>query len=99
MFTIFEIKAQTVAENGKHCEDAVIIEKEFVCDALPCRLIGMNSESMSQYIEFVADRVHMLGFKSIYHAENPFEFMELISMEGKTNFFEKGSRSIKKRVS
>lgn len=70
--------------------DAVAIEKEFVCDALPCRLLGMNSESMSQYIEYVADRLlRMLGHEPVYGAENPFEFMELISMEGKTNFFER----------
>ena len=69
-------------------KEAVEIEKEFICDALPCRLIGMNSKLMSQYIEFVADRlVQQLGFDKIYKTENPFDFMEMISLEGKTNFF------------
>ena len=71
-------------------KDAVEIEKEFICDALPCRLIGMNSTLMSQYIEFVADRLSVqLGYDKIYNTNNPFEFMELISVESKTNFFEK----------
>jgi len=70
--------------------DAVIIEKEFVTDALPVRLIGMNAELMCQYIEFVADRLLMeLNCSKIYHATNPFDFMEMISLQGKTNFFEK----------
>jgi ribonucleotide reductase beta subunit family protein with ferritin-like domain/intein/homing endonuclease len=70
--------------------EAVRIEKEFIISALPCKLIGMNAKLMSQYIEFVADRlVQQLGFDKIFNAENPFDFMEMISMEGKTNFFEK----------
>lgn len=70
--------------------DAVAIEKEFVCDALPVRLIGMNADLMSQYIEFVADRLLMeLGCEKEYNATNPFDFMEMISLQGKTNFFEK----------
>ena len=71
-------------------KEAVEIEKEFICDALPCRLISMNSDLMSQYIEFIADRlsVQICGEK-IYNSENPFDFMEMISVEGKTNFFEK----------
>lgn len=70
--------------------EAVEIEKEFICEALPCRLIGMNSELMSQYIEFVADRLLVqLGYEKIYKSANPFDFMEMISIEGKTNFFEK----------
>ena len=70
--------------------EAVEIEKEFICDALPCSLIGMNSKLMSQYIEFVADRLAVqLGIQKIYKTQNPFDFMELISLEGKTNFFEK----------
>ena len=70
-------------------EEAVEIEKEFIIDALPCRLIGMNSELMSQYIEFVADRLMVqLGCEEIYRKNNPFDFMELISLEQKTNFFE-----------
>ncbi len=71
-------------------KDAVEIEKEFVTDALPVRLIGMNSDLMTQYIEFVADRLLVeLGNEKIYHATNPFGFMEMISIQGKTNFFEK----------
>lgn len=70
--------------------EAVAIEQEFVTDALPVRLIGMNAELMSQYIEFVADRLLLaLGSSKMYHASNPFDFMELISLQGKTNFFEK----------
>ena len=71
-------------------KEAVDIETEFICEALPCRLIGMNSELMSQYIRFVADRLCVqLGYKKIYNVSNPFDFMELISLEGKTNFFER----------
>ena len=71
-------------------KEAVEIEKEFICEALPCRLIGMNSKLMSQYIEFVADRLSLqLGYEKIYNSSNPFDFMEMISVEGKTNFFEK----------
>jgi len=71
-------------------QDAVTIEKEFICDALPCRLIGMNSILMTQYIEFVADRLSVqLGADKIFNVSNPFDWMEMISIEGKTNFFEK----------
>ena len=71
-------------------KEAVEIESEFICEALPCKLIGMNSELMTQYIKFVADRLStQLGYKKIYGVQNPFDFMELISLEGKTNFFEK----------
>ena len=70
--------------------DAVEIEKEFVTSALPVKLIGMNADLMCQYIEFVADRLLLaLGCKKVYNAINPFDFMELISLQGKTNFFEK----------
>ncbi|HEX8350475.1 MAG TPA: ribonucleoside-diphosphate reductase small subunit [Hymenobacter sp.] len=70
--------------------DAVTIEQEFVTDALPVNLIGMNATTMSQYIEFVADRLLVaLGYSKIYNASNPFDFMEMISLQGKTNFFEK----------
>lgn len=70
--------------------DAVVIEKEFVTDALPVRLIGMNADLMAQYIEFVADRwLVELGYDKLYNATNPFDFMEMISLQGKTNFFEK----------
>lgn len=71
-------------------KEAVEIEKEFICEALPCRLIGMNQVLMSQYIEFVADRLSVqLGYDKIFEASNPFDFMEMISAEGKTNFFER----------
>jgi len=71
-------------------KEAVEIETEFICDALPCRLIGMNSVLMTQYIQFVADRLSLqLGYDKIYNVSNPFDFMELISLEGKTNFFDK----------
>jgi ribonucleotide reductase beta subunit family protein with ferritin-like domain len=70
--------------------DAVKIEKEFINEAIPCALIGMNAELMSQYIEFVADRlIVQLGYSKLFNTENPFEFMQLISIENKTNFFEK----------
>jgi ribonucleoside-diphosphate reductase beta chain len=69
--------------------DAVSIEKEFINDALPCRLIGMNAVLMNQYIEFVADRLLIqLGSEPVYKVINPFDFMEMISLEQKTNFFE-----------
>src|SRR6186713_1673421 len=71
-------------------KDAVEIEKEFVTDALPVNLIGMNAQQMCEYIEFVADRLtNELVGKKIYNATNPFDFMEMISLRGKTNFFEK----------
>jgi ribonucleoside-diphosphate reductase beta chain len=71
-------------------KDAVEIEKEFVTDALPVSLIGMNSAQMCQYIEFVADHLlEQLQLKKVYNATNPFDFMDLISLQGKTNFFEK----------
>ena len=70
--------------------DAVSIEKEFVSDAIPVKLIGMNADLMCQYIEFVADRLlGALGLPKEYNAENPFPWMDLISLQGKTNFFEK----------
>ena len=71
-------------------KEAVELEKEFICEALPCSLIGMNAKMMSQYIEFVADRLAVqLGTPKVYNTANPFDFMDLISLEGKTNFFEK----------
>ena len=71
-------------------KEAVVIEKEFICEALPCKLIGMNAKLMSQYIEFVADRLLVqLGFNKVWNSANPFDFMEMISLSGKTNFFEK----------
>jgi ribonucleotide reductase beta subunit family protein with ferritin-like domain len=70
--------------------EAVRIEKQFIAEALPCRLIGMNADDMGRYIEFVADRLLVqLGYSKMYHSANPFTFMERISLEGKTNFFER----------
>ena len=70
--------------------EAILVEKEFILDSIPCKLIGMNSELMSQYIEYVADRLlKQFGYKPLYNSENPFDFMELMSLHGKTNFFEK----------
>merc|ERR1711963_379454 len=69
---------------------AVDAERKFICEALPCDLIGMNSELMTRYIEFVADRLlTALGHSKLFGASNPFDWMELISLQGKTNFFEK----------
>jgi len=77
--------------------DAVNIEKEFVRDAIPVKLIGMNADLMCQYIEFVADRLLVaLGYSKVYNATNPFDFMEMISLQGKTNFFEKRVSEYKK---
>lgn len=77
--------------------EVVDIETEFITDSLPCRLIGMNHELMKQYIEFVADRlVRDLGYDNIYNVKNPFSFMENISLEGKTNFFEQRVSQYKK---
>jgi ribonucleotide reductase beta subunit family protein with ferritin-like domain len=71
-------------------KEAVAIEKEFITEALPCRLLGMDSEKMSTYIEYVADRMlKQLGYMTVWDSENPFDWMENISLEGKTNFFEK----------
>ena len=71
-------------------KDAVRIEKQFINEALPCKLIGMDSVKMSQYIEYVADRLlKQVGLRPLWNTENPFDFMENISLEGKTNFFEK----------
>jgi len=71
-------------------KEAVEIEIEFICEALPCRLIGMNSQMMTQYIQFVADRLSVqLGYDKIYNVTNPCDFMELISLESKGNMFER----------
>ena len=71
-------------------EEAVVIEQEFLTEALPVRLIGMNSDLMCRYIEFVADRLLVaLGCDKRWNVENPFDFMDMISLQGKTNFFEK----------
>ena len=70
-------------------KEAVEIEEEFICESLPCKLIGMNSDLMREYIKYVADRLLVqLGFNKIYMAVNPFDFMVNINLDGKTNFFE-----------
>lgn len=82
-----KIEKELVAEIIK---EAVAIEKEFITESLPCRLIGMNAKMMTQYIEFVGDRLCVqLGIDKIYNSQNPFDFMELISLESKSNFFER----------
>ena len=84
------IKKPKKAKVAELIKEAVDIEKEFICDALPCKLIGMNQKLMKEYIEFVADRlIVQLGYSKIYNVKCPFDFMEMISLEGKTNFFEK----------
>lgn len=83
-------KKVTKAKIHEIIKECVEIEIEFICEALPCRLIGMNSELMSQYIQFVADRLCVqLGYPKIYNAVNCFSFMEMISLESKTSFFER----------
>ena len=73
---------------------------EFICEALPVRLIGMNADLMSQYIEFVADRLLVeLGNEKVFNVTNPFDFMDMISLQGKTNFFEKRVGEYQKAVS
>jgi ribonucleoside-diphosphate reductase subunit M2 len=80
----------TMSELHEIVKEAVEIEIEFICEALPCNLIGMNAKLMSQYIQYVADRLCMqFGHPAIYGTSNPFDFMELISLDGKTNFFER----------
>jgi ribonucleoside-diphosphate reductase beta chain len=89
LYRMLENKLSEEAVQGI-IRDAVEIEKEFVTDALPVALIGMNAKLMSQYIEFVADRwLGELGYNKIFNTTNPFDFMEMISLQGKTNFFEK----------
>lgn len=84
------VQPLTTEELHEIVREAVAIEIEFICDALPCNLIGMNAKLMSQYIEYVADRLCMqFGHPAIYKKSNPFDFMELISLDGKTNFFER----------
>ena len=82
-----KISKETITDIIK---DAVSIEKDFVTDAIPVKLIGMNADLMCKYIEFVADRLLLeLGCDKVWNSENPFDFMEMISLQGKTNFFEK----------
>ena len=90
LYTKHLVNKLSTKEVEKIILDAVEIEKEFVTDALPVRLIGMNSDLMSQYIEFVADRLLVeLGNDKVFNTSNPFDFMDMISIQGKTNFFEK----------
>ena len=87
-----EMEIVTMEQKDVHkmVEEAVDIEKEFITDAVPCNMIGMNADLMKQYIEFVADRLLVqLGYDKLWNSRNPFDFMELISMRTKTNFFEK----------
>ena len=80
-------------------KEAVDIEKEFICEALPCKLIGMDSQKMSEYIEYVGDRLlKQLGQEPVFKTQNPFDWMENISLEGKTNFFEKRVGDYSKRM-
>ena len=88
------VKKMSKAKFNELIKEAVEIDIEFICEALPCRLIGMNSVLMTQYIQFVADRLCLqMGYDKIFNSANPFDFMELISLESKTNFFEKRNDS------
>ena len=90
LYTLFFKNGLTKEVVYEIIRNAVLVEIEFICESLPCALIGMNKNLMSQYIEFVADRLIVaLGYEKIYNAKNPFEWMEMISLQGKTNFFEK----------
>ena len=97
LHTEFAVLMYSMLRNKPHedtvkniIKEAVEIEKEFITESLPCSLIGMNQTLMSQYIEYVADRLlQMLQIEPVYTTPNPFEWMELISVQGKTNFFEK----------
>lgn len=89
---LYNMLENRLDENVVHdmIKEALVLEKEFIIDALPARLLGMNSQLMSDYIEYVADYLlSMLGYKKLYFTINPFDWMELISLQGKTNFFEK----------
>jgi ribonucleoside-diphosphate reductase subunit M2 len=89
---VYSMLERPLAEDEvrKIFEEAVDIERSFICESLPCSLIGMNAESMTRYIEFVADRLAVcLGARKLYSTPNPFPWMELISLQGKTNFFER----------
>jgi ribonucleoside-diphosphate reductase beta chain len=89
LYSMLNTKLSEEAVKAIIC-DAVAIEKEFITEALPVDLIGMNAKLMQQYIEFVADRwLSELGYSKSFNSTNPFDFMEMISLQGKTNFFEK----------
>ena len=98
MHTEFAVLLYSMLEHTKLSQEKIVeiiteaveIEKEFITDSIPCDLIGMNAKLMKQYIEFVADRlISQLGYEKVYNSKNPFSFMELISITGKTNFFER----------
>ena len=89
---LFQMLKNKPSEDTVHdiVKESVEIEKSFIIDSLPCKLIGMNADRMSEYIEYVADRLlKQAGFNKIWNTQNPFDFMENISLDGKTNFFEK----------
>jgi ribonucleoside-diphosphate reductase subunit M2 len=89
LFGMLNVKSDVTTVHAIISE-AVTIEKGFILEALPCKLIGMDSGKMSTYIEFVADRLlKQLGYPTLWNSKNPFDFMENISLDGKTNFFEK----------
>lgn len=97
--SLYQLLDNKLPEDTIHTiiKEAVDLEKEFIVDSLPCRLIGMNSDLMTKYIEFVADRLSLqLGYNKIYKTENPFDFMENISLDSKTNFFEKKNSNYQK---
>ena len=88
---LYSMLENKISESEVHriFKEAVEIETEFICESLPCSLIGMNSDSMTVYIKYVADRLLVdLNYNKIWNVKNPFDFMENISVEGKTNFFE-----------
>lgn len=88
---IYSMLENKISEDKVHCmfKEAVEIERKFICESLPCALIGMNSDNMTEYIKYIADRLLVdLNYNKIWNAKNPFDFMESISIEGKTNFFE-----------
>ena len=97
---LYSMLANKLPEETVHgiIQGAVEVEREFICDSLPCDLIGMNATSMTKYIEFVADRMcQQLGVAKLFNTANPFDWMELISLQGKTNFFEKRVGEYQKR--
>ena len=89
---IYQMLIHKLSESQIHTImiEAVQIEEEFIIDSIPCKLIGMNSALMAQYIKYVADRLLVqFGYNKLFNCDNPFEFMEMLSLQGKTNFFEK----------
>jgi len=94
LYSMLEYTKLSETKIHKQVSEAVVIEKKFICEALPVDLIGMNSQLMAEYIEFVADRLLVnLGYGKLYNAKNPFSFMDQISLESKVNFFERRNAS------